>query len=257
MGYQMTGPSFAFCGPFPGQMNISANRWFRKFDYEMSGFCIDGRIPADKYLSFLNMLLTEDAAEWADSYPDAIRLLEDPNPTQETVDSFKALLCDRFPSRIVEVVPVPFDVELSELKQKEDESLASFYKRVLSLMQRVGARDRPIAGSTALTILESSMLDMILRAFIRGINDLEVRKETIRGMIAIDRSLKNIYQLAEEAKRTNLELQNLHDEELRHAELDFYKELVQRNLPPQQIEAMLKVYTLIIAGARAYRMRGE
>lgn len=70
------------------------------------------------------------------------------------------------------------------------------------------------------------MLDTILRAFIKGLNDNEIRMEVTRGMASSDRSLRNIYQLAEEARRTNLELQKLFDEEVKTDELRFYKSLV-------------------------------
>lgn len=136
----------------------------------MSGYrTADGDIQPDVYLGSLNMLFTEDASEWSKSHPDAVRLLAEPKPTHQTVTSLKSLLCDRFPSRVVEVVPVPIDVELAELRQrtKESELLASYYKRVSSLMYWVGARDRQTSASnTALSSLESAMLDTVLRVFI-------------------------------------------------------------------------------------------
>ena len=57
----------------------------------------------------------------------------------------------------MEVVSISFDVEITELRQRFDESLSIYYKRVLNLMQRVGAQNRPAAlSSTSLTLLESS-----------------------------------------------------------------------------------------------------
>ena len=243
MAYQPVGPSFAFCGTFSGNDSISAVRWLRKFEHEIVGYRVNGTVPPDKYLSSVDMLLMDDAAEWAESYPEAIRLLKDPNPTQESVNTFKALLCDRFPAKVVEVVTVPIDVELSGLKQRTDESLASYYKRVTGLMQRAGARDRAAPpGNLPLSPLESTFLDIILRAFIKGIIDPEVRKEATRGMASVDRSLKTIYQLAEEARRTNWEIQKLYKEELRDHELAFYKNLAQKSMPMHKIEAMLTSY---------------
>ena len=166
----MTGPTFAYCGLFSGQENISAGRWLLKFEHEMSRYrAADGDISPDGYLGSLNMLFTEDAAEWSKNHPDAVRLLAEPKPTHQTVTSLKSLLCDQFPSRVVEVVPVPIDVELAELRQrtKESELLASYYKRVSGLMYWVDAQDQQAsAGNTALSSLESAMLDTILQAFI-------------------------------------------------------------------------------------------
>ena len=244
MAYQMTGPSFAFCGTFSGNGSISAARWLRKYEHEMSGYKVDGVIPAVTYLENLSMLLTDDAAEWSESHPDAVRLLNETDPTPQAVESFKSLFCERFPSKAVEVTPIPFDVELSELRQRTDEPLNAYYKRVTNLMQRVGAKDRPAAtpSTSTLTLLESAMLDTILRSFIRGLSDPETRKEATRGMASSERSLRSIYQLAEEARRTNIEVKKLFEEELKQDELTFYKQLAQRNLGKHQIETLLTSY---------------
>ena len=110
-------------------------------------------------------------------------------------------------------------------------------------MQRVGARDRPLGTGVVLTMLESATLDIILRAFIRGFNDLEVRKEAAaRGMTASDRSLRGIYQIAEEAERSRSELQKLEEEERRLNELSAYKQLACQNQTKQQVDSFLSSY---------------
>ena len=223
---------------------MSGARWLKKLGHELSGYkTANEAIPADTYLNSLNMLLVEEAADWAESHPEAIRLLNEPSPTQDTVTAFKALFCDRFPSRAVEAAPIPFNVELAEIAQRSEESLSSYYKRVIGLMQRVGAKDRPVTPSAAvLSPLEAAMLDIILRAFIKGISDHTIQKEATRGMASSDRSLRMIYTLAEEARRTNLEIQKLFDEEVKSKELLFYKELAQKNMTKTQIEALRASY---------------
>ena len=239
MSYKIDGPSYAFCGTFSGK--DSATRWLRKLEHELSGYKqADGLIPPDKYLDAFNMLLTDDAGDWADSHPDAIRLLNSEEPTKATVDTFKALLCERFPSKAAEQAPVPFDVELAELRQKPDESLVNYYKRVLNLVNRFGGRDRPTTSS--LSSWESAMLDTVLRAFLRGIIDLDVRREATKGMGSPERSLRSIYTLAEEARRTNLDIQKMLEEEVKSDELAFYKDLVHRNLSKHEIETRLMTY---------------
>jgi hypothetical protein len=222
---------------------VSVARWLKRLEHELSGYKVDGVIRPSTYLDSLNMLLTDDAAEWAESHPDAIHLLAIEEPTIQDLANFKSLLCERFPTKAVEISPIPFDVELSELRQRSDEALVSFYKRVTSLMQRVGAKDRPaLTSSTTLTLLESAMLNTILRAFIKGISDHTVQKEATRGMTATDRSLKSVYNLAEEARRTNLEIQKLFEEEMKSKELIFYKDLAERNMPKSQIDALMTAF---------------
>ena len=243
MAYTQTGPTFTICGTFSGTAGVPASRWLNKFNLEMRGYRTgDGSIPADIYLESLNVLLTDDAADWAESHPDAARLLTEPNPTQATVDDFKTLFCERFPIKAVEITPVPFDVELADLRQKPEESLASYYKRTTGLMQRVGLKDRQVATPNLLPTLspvESAMLDTVMRTFIRGLANPEIRMEATRAMSSGDRSLRMIYNLAEEARRTNIEIQKLHDEESRTDELQFLRDLVRTNLPKHQVASLL------------------
>jgi len=127
MAYQMTGPTFNFCGTFSGQGSISAQRWLKKYEHEMSGYKVEGIIPASMYLESLSILLIDEAADWSESHPDAIRLLNEASPSSQTVENFKVLLCERFPSKAVEMSPIPFDVELGDLRQKPDESSSPHY----------------------------------------------------------------------------------------------------------------------------------
>jgi beta-glucosidase/6-phospho-beta-glucosidase/beta-galactosidase len=111
-------------------------------------------------------------------------------------------------------------------------------------MQRIDARNRSSShvDEFILSFLESIMLDIILRAFIRELFDSKIRREATREMISLDRSLKIIYQLTEETRRTNIEIQKLYDEEVRQDELSFYRELTQQSLSQIKIEAMLTQY---------------
>lgn len=115
-----------------------------------------------------------------------------------------------------------FDVELADLRQQSDEPLAAYYKRAVSLMQRIGAKDRPQDPNQVLTQLESAMLDNIIKAFIRGLQDIEVKKEATRSSTALLKSLRSVYQAAEEARRLGIELRKIQDEEVRKDELDFF-----------------------------------
>ena len=243
MAYRQQGPTFAICGTFSGTNGVPASRWLVKYNHEMKGYKTeDGSIPADTYLEFLNVLLTDDAADWAESHPDAVRLLNEPEPTQATVDSFKALFCNRFPTKAVEITPVPFDIEVQDLRQNPEESLASYYRRTISIMQRVGLKDRQANNPVPLSSMapmESAMLDTVLRAFTRGLANPETRMEATRAMSSENRSLRTIYNLAEEARRMSIEIQKLHDEEARANEFQIYKDLVQKNIPSHQVASLL------------------
>ena len=138
------------------------------------------------------MLLIDETAICSESYPEAVRLLAEVAPDQNIVAHFRALSCERMPSTAVEITRISLDVELAELKQRDSEPLSAYYKRVTNLMQRVGVKDRS-DNAAPLIMLESAMLDTVLRAFVRGIKDQELRTEATRGMAPTVRSPKLIF----------------------------------------------------------------
>ena len=92
-------------------------------------------------------------------------------------------------------------------------------------MFRVGVKDRK-SITAVLTSLESAMLDIIFRAFIRGIIDEEVKYLVLKYMVFSDRFLLGIYIAAEEARRAKLEFQKFMEEERKFKKFNFYKFVV-------------------------------
>ena len=89
---------------------------------------MNGAVPPATLLECINLLLTDEAAEWAVTNPDAARLLADKELTAETALAFRNLLQERFLARSIDSFTVSFDMELSELKRKPDEPITSYYK---------------------------------------------------------------------------------------------------------------------------------
>ena len=64
-----------------------------KFDHKISGYKTNNNtIPPKTYLNSLNMLLIEDTEAWAESYLDAIKILNEENPTQLIIERLRSLL---------------------------------------------------------------------------------------------------------------------------------------------------------------------
>lgn len=89
--------------------------------------------------------------------------------------------------------------------------------------ERVGPKD-----NNALTILsfsERMLLNGILKAFVYGMRDSEVRKEAARGLASSDASLRSLYLAAESARRAQQEIKKLEEVDARIQELQYYKNL--------------------------------
>ncbi|KAL2037843.1 hypothetical protein N7G274_009317 [Stereocaulon virgatum] len=95
--------------------DTSGPRWIKGFEHELEDFKQEGIVPAELYLKYLDLLLTEGAAGWLETNADALNLIYTPHPTQDTVEQVTSLLKERFPSKVVEAAPISFDAELSEL----------------------------------------------------------------------------------------------------------------------------------------------
>ena len=86
------------------------------------------------------------------------------------------------------------------------------------------------------------MLDTIMRAFTRGINDPDIRRDSLRGLVSANRSLHGVYEAAEEARRVKMEYEHLQEEFTLAHDLHFYRDVVQRNMPSARIDSLRATY---------------
>ena len=233
-------PKFNFCGKFTGK-DVSASRWLKSFNHELEDFKIDDTVPPKTFMRYFDLLMSDDAADWLETNPDASRLIEVDPPTSDTVDQIVSLIKERFPSKAVEEVPISFDAELIKLRQKPEDTLNTYYSRALNLIQKYGARDRS-ATLKVLSLAESSLLDTVLRQWVKGLYDSKIKQKAAEGMAPSDRSLRKVYTMATKARRVNLKISKLMEDEAKENDLMFYKNVAERNLTPIQIKSMRASY---------------
>ncbi|CAD6572869.1 MAG: hypothetical protein ASARMPREDX12_005523 [Alectoria sarmentosa] len=142
-------------------------------------------------------LLQGDAAKWAESNPEAVRLLNTEQPIGATVNQFTSLFKQRVPAEVVEKTPVTFDAELADLRQQLSETITAYYTRTLNLIS----------------------------------SDPSVKRNCAEHVGTTNRELRMLYDIAEYTRRAKLEVQKLYEDEARERELHFYKDIAQRNFP--------------------------
>lgn len=232
--------TFAFCECFTGKRIISKARWLKKLEYELNFFKVDEIISFERFIDSINFLLSEEAVEWVEISPNAVRLLGEEEFTAETMFSFRSLFQERFLAKSVESSTTSFYIELEEFHQKQDEIINSYYKPLLVLMACDEARDRSAVGS--LFLLESSTLRVIMKPFAFDLYDDEVRRKAIRDLIVPNRSLRDLCSLAENAYRFKKELEKLMKKKNRTIELQFYRDMTARAMSRDRIDFMLASY---------------
>ena len=141
------------------------------------------------------------------------------------------MFCDIFSSREVEVSLISFKIKLIKLYQRLNELLSAYYKRICNFIKDINVKNKFISISViAFSLLEFAMLDIILKFFIRNIDDHEIRKKVIKNIIIIDRFFRFVYNLAKEARRINVKIQKLAKKKNKSNELLFYKSFIKKNL---------------------------
>lgn len=153
---------------------------------------------------------------------------------------FRSLFQERFSAKSVESPAASFYIKLREFYQEQDKIINLYYKRLLVLMARDGARDRSIVGS--LSFLKSSTLGVIMKAFALDLYDDEVRRKAIRDLIVSNRFFRDLCSLTENAYRFKKKLKKLIKEENQTIELQFYRNMTARAMPRDCIDSMLASY---------------
>ena len=76
----MSSPTFVFYGKFNGK-NELASRWLKSLDHELASVRTSSGLSIQSHLQYIDLLLQGEAVEWADSSPEAIRLLGTLDPS--------------------------------------------------------------------------------------------------------------------------------------------------------------------------------
>ena len=160
--------------------------------------------------------------------------------TRSTVTAFRNIFQDRFFFKSIDSSVFSFDIELDDLKQQFDESMTAYYKRTMTLMLKTDAKNR--TSNKNLSSLKHSTLNIVMKAFVKSLADIDVRKKTIRDFIMIERSLKRLFNLAEDSNRVRKKLNKFMKKERRNRELTFYKKMIRKNMSQKRIEALMTSY---------------
>ena len=65
---------FKFCGTFSGK-EAAASKWLKRLNWELKGYAVNGAVPPHRFIQALDLLLTEEAAVWAESHPQAAAII--------------------------------------------------------------------------------------------------------------------------------------------------------------------------------------
>ena len=81
-------------------------------------------------------------------------------------------------------------------------------------MRRVNVKDRFISATavTSLTLIETAVLKMIMKTFVRDLYDEDVQQRVTEELTASDKSLKKVFVVAKTARKIKMKLKKMIDE---------------------------------------------
>lgn len=99
-----------------------------------------------------------------------------------------------------------------------------------------------MATEKPLTPLKVAMLNTIIRAFIKGLTNVDLRRELTRGLASEARSLRGVFTITKEVRRTKYKLQKLTKEEQKLKENNILRSLLQKTITKAQLNSIISSY---------------
>lgn len=107
--------------------------------------------------------------------------MKDEELIAETVVLFRILFQKKFSAKIVESSTIIFHIAFGDFRQKFNESINVYHKKLLNLIFKMTVKNRSITEK--LSLLKKSTLKKITNAFVKDLHDENVRRKTIRDFI--------------------------------------------------------------------------
>ncbi len=94
---------------------------------------------------------------------------------------------------------------------------------------------------TPLSPSKNTVLDSVIRAFIRGISDTTLRADTLRGLLMTQRLLRGVYTISE-SKKLKEKLAWMENLEHEQDQLEFLCRVVKDQVSSEPISKLMKSY---------------
>ncbi|KAI0993021.1 hypothetical protein K3495_g15163 [Podosphaera aphanis] len=117
--------------------------------------------------------------------------------------------------------------DIQNLKQGEGETLMAYHERAQDLLCRSNGRDDERDARSELSALEKTILSIIVKAFIRGIRDDNLRSMVMMKSKIFHGSLQGAYEKSIKTMESIKQRNDIEKERLERMELDHFREQYQ------------------------------
>ena len=154
------------------------------------------------WIKFVNALLIEEPAKWADNQPEMVAILQKMDPTEEDKERYASLLREGFPGEVkTELTQEEHENLVSSLRQSNGETLKEYYDRAKRLLVELSVKDNNGANASPSFSTERMVLSQVIKQFVQGLWDEKLSRKVVLKYSSVTdpatRSLKGTYDAAE------------------------------------------------------------
>ena len=171
-------------------------------------------------LKSIDLLITEKTLNWTKTDSETVYLLTLNRSIIDETKRLRTLLSERFFAKTQEFTTINFDEKMINSRQKKNETLMSYYKKMTFIMFWMKRKDRDII---VFLQIEFVFLKTVIRVFVRKINDRYVQIEASRHLIESNRFLRDIYATIEKTNSNKSVIRKLIDEKSKIKKLKYLR----------------------------------
>ncbi|RKF79754.1 hypothetical protein GcC1_043029 [Golovinomyces cichoracearum] len=194
---------------FHGNNTQDARRWLIDLKVEFRDHKLKVLAETNLWVEVLPRETDEEAAKWMDSTTHIKRNIDNFEEAKAGDASYlEQALKDKF-SLVAQTESSKSAIKmLAEFSQMKMEPLPDFYKRATAFLRLVNVSDRGSNNSrSTLSSAEDMVLNMLIKAFVSGLEDQELRHNAISRGATSTGSLLKTYEIVTESRRALDEIQ--------------------------------------------------
>ncbi|RKF61139.1 hypothetical protein GcC1_159007 [Golovinomyces cichoracearum] len=187
-------------------------------------------VTPEIFFEAIEVLFTGKAESWLDSIPQFNRFMDqEEEPRHIDMENFKQAWMKQSPKKSVEGMDdINAQENIQNLRQGEEETILEYHDRAQDLLRRSNGRDEGIRTQPELTAIERTMLSILVRAFVRGIRDDNLRSMIMMKSKIFHGSLQGAFEKTKKAMACIAQRKEIEIERLERTELDLFRKQYQK-----------------------------
>ena len=160
--------NFFMCDFFSKKDNVSVCKWFKKLKWKLQIYVDEKEnILSDQFFHVVDFFFIDETSNWTEIDSHIVNFFQNLIFTQNSILFFKKKFQKRFFFKSTKLCSVNFNSELQNLKQKSNESLIVYYKRIFDMMQRMNVKNKFSQKNEILFFWKRSCLITFWNSFLK------------------------------------------------------------------------------------------